>query len=136
MRPNQLNRLKTVQLRCPKVRNLCVSFTFGKFPFLIFSSRHFLPSSLCSIKNWVTMGGWAKKTENFCDKIILAGCKWSCLNAPRSETPVSHSLLETSFFQFSAPASGQKIPKFCGHHICGSPLTCLTEGKDHKRESY
>ena len=38
------------------------------------------------------------------NKISLTGCKWSSLNAPRSETPVSHSFLESSLFQFSAPA--------------------------------
>ena len=35
---NQFNRLQMVQSECPKVRNPCVSFTFGWFPF-----PHFQP---------------------------------------------------------------------------------------------
>ena len=34
-----------------------------------------------------------KKVENFCNKIRLTGCKWSGLNAQRSETPMSHPVL-------------------------------------------
>ena len=43
---------------------------------------------------------------NFCDKNILTGCKWSSLNAPSTENPVSHSLLSESLFSFSASLSG------------------------------
>ena len=39
-----------------------------------------------------------KKLENFRNKISLTGSKWSNLNAPMSETPVSHSLLSDSLF--------------------------------------
>ena len=38
-----------------------------------------------------------KKCREACDKIILKGCKRSSLNAPGSETPVSHSLLGVPF---------------------------------------
>ena len=51
------------------------------------------------------------KVEHFWNKIILTGCKWSSLNTPRSETPVSHSLLEISLFPFSAPAPSS-LPLF------------------------
>ena len=44
-----------------------------------------------------------KKVEHFWDKISLTGCKWSNLNAPRSETPVSHSLLGDSLFPIFSP---------------------------------
>ena len=40
--------------------------------------------------------------EIFCDKISLTGCKWPNLNAPGSGTSVSHSLLKSSLFPFSA----------------------------------
>ena len=39
-----------------------------------------------------------KKLENFRNKISLAGCKWSNLNAPRSETRLSHLLFGDSLF--------------------------------------
>ena len=42
--------------------------------------------------------------EKLLNKISLTCCKWSSLNAPRSETLVSHSLLRSSLLQFSAPA--------------------------------
>ena len=47
------------------------------------------------------------KLENCLDKISLTGCKWSSLNAPSTETSVSHSLLSESLFSFSAPLSGE-----------------------------
>ena len=47
-----------------------------------------------------------KKMENLWDKISLTSCKWSSLNAPSTETPVSHSLLSESLFSFSVPLSG------------------------------
>ena len=43
--------------------------------------------------------------EIFWNKISLTGCKWAILNAPSTETPVSHSLLEESLFFISAPAA-------------------------------
>ena len=46
------------------------------------------------------------KVENYVDKISLTGSKWSSLNAPGSEPPVSHSLLSESLFSFSLPLSG------------------------------
>ena len=46
-----------------------------------------------------------RKVEKLWNKIRSAGCKWSNLNAIRTETPVSHSLLGDSLFPFSAPAA-------------------------------
>ena len=47
----QFNRLQIVQFDCIGVRNPFVSFSFGDFPFPIFSPA-LLPSSLCSINKW------------------------------------------------------------------------------------
>ena len=59
---NQFIRLQMVQFECPKVRNPCVSFTFGEIPFPIFSPCSFPPSSLWGNKNWViVMGSWVKR---------------------------------------------------------------------------
>ena len=116
MEKNPLNRLQMVQFECPRVRNLMVSFTFGEFPFLIFCH--------CIIKKLFIMGRLVKKEETFRNKISLIGCKWSSLNAPGSETPWCHSLLESSPFSFSATALlqykemvyygrlGKKVEKF------------------------
>ena len=41
-----------------------------------------------------------KKMENFQNKRGLMGCKWSSLNAPGTETPLSHSVLELGEFPF------------------------------------
>ena len=60
---NMLNRLKMAQFECPKVRNPCVSFTYGDIPLPMFSSAaSFLPLSLSLpiIKKWFIMGGWGK----------------------------------------------------------------------------
>ena len=62
---NQLYPLQMVQFECPGVRNPLVSSTFEDFPFPIFSPCSFLPSSFCSIKNWVIMGGWVKRWNIF-----------------------------------------------------------------------
>ena len=45
-----------------------------------------------------------RKVEHFWNKISSTGSKWSNSNAPGSETPVSHSLLEESLFPFQSPA--------------------------------
>ena len=51
-----------------------------------------------------------KKVEILWNKIRLTGCKWSNLNAPMSETPVSHSLLSDSLFpNFQPVALGLRI---------------------------
>ena len=73
----------------------------------------------------VYYGELGKKADFFGDKISLTGCKWSSLNAPNTDTPVSHSLFESSRFPFSAPVSscllistvyngelGKKVEKF------------------------
>ena len=46
-----------------------------------------------------------RKVEIFWNKISLTGCKWSNSNALSTETPVSHSLSNESFFSISAPAA-------------------------------
>ena len=57
------------------------------------------------IRNWTShfpsMKG--RKVDNFWNKFRLTGCKWSNLNAPGTETPVSHSLLCESLFPISSP---------------------------------
>ena len=35
-----------------------------------------------------------EQIENFQNKMGLKGCKWSSLNAPGTENPLSHSFLE------------------------------------------
>ena len=45
--------------------------------------------------------------EKFRNKIILTSSKWSSLNAPSTETPVSHSIWKNSIFLFS-PLWGYK----------------------------
>ena len=45
-------------------------------------------TGLCSINNWVIMGGWVKKVENLFDKIGLTGGKWSSLNAKCHKPPI------------------------------------------------
>ena len=41
-----------------------------------------------------------KKMENVWNKCGLTGCKWSSLNAPGTETPLSHSVLELEQLPF------------------------------------
>ena len=41
-----------------------------------------------------------KKLENVWDKSGLTGCKWSGLNAPGTETPLSHPILKLDEFPF------------------------------------
>ena len=50
-------------------------------------------------KNW-PHSMKVKKMETFQDKNGLMGCKWSSLNAPSTENPLSHSLLELGDFPF------------------------------------
>ena len=123
MEQNQFNRLQMVQFECPRVINSGVSFTFEEFPFPIFSALGPSPfqtavrganrryGTLCGNKNWFIMGGWVKskkKVEHFWSKISLTSYKRSSLNAPGSQTPVSHSHLVSSLFPFSSPA----LPSF------------------------
>ena len=41
-----------------------------------------------------------KKLENFKNKRGLKGCKWSSLDVPGTENPLSHSLLRLEEFSF------------------------------------
>ena len=44
-------------------------------------------------KNWPPSMK-VKKMENFENKMSIKGCKWSSLNAPGTETPLSHPILK------------------------------------------
>ena len=76
-----------VQFECPRHSNPCLSSISGEFHFLIFSHplSWIIRIGLSSIK--------VKKLLNLGNKIGLTGCKWSSLNAPGTETPVSHPFL-------------------------------------------
>ena len=50
-------------------------------------------------KNWPPSMK-VKKLENFQNKKGLMGCKWSSLNAPGTENPLSHPLLGLGEFPF------------------------------------
>ena len=50
-------------------------------------------------KNWPPSMK-VKKVENFQNKSGLKGCKWSSLNAPGTEYPLSHPVLKLSTFHF------------------------------------
>ena len=59
------------------------------FPFL----------ALWGNKNWPPSMK-VKKLENFQDKRGLMGCKWSSLNVPSTENPLSHPVLGLEDFPF------------------------------------
>ena len=82
---NQLNRQQMVQFDCPEYGNPSVSFTFGRFLFAPFLPS-FLSLAAGVIRNWTSQYE-RQKVEKFWAKISLAGCKWSSLNAPGSQTP-------------------------------------------------
>ena len=50
-------------------------------------------------KNWPPSMK-VKKVEKFQDKMGLRGCKWSSLNAPGTENPLSHPLFGLDEFPF------------------------------------
>ena len=54
-------------------------------------------------KNWPPSMK-VEKLEKFFNKMGLMGCKWSSLNAPGTETPLSHSVLELG--EFPSPIIG------------------------------
>ena len=57
-------------------------------------------------KNWLPSMK-VKKLEKFQNKMGLKDCKWSSLNAPGTQTPVSFQWLDDSHFPFSSlPLSG------------------------------
>ena len=87
-----------VKFECTRHWNPCVSSCLGEFPFLIFC----LPFSgvirigICCFY----YGKHGKKVDILWNKISLTGCKWSSLNAPGTETPVSHPVWVNSLFSF------------------------------------
>ena len=60
------------------VRDSCVSFTFGEFPFSI-STPAAAPPSFLSLqcKEMVYYERMGKRVETYWTKISLIGCKWS-----------------------------------------------------------
>ena len=50
-------------------------------------------------KNWPPSMK-VKKLKIFCNKMGSKGCNWSSLNAPGTETPLSHPILELREFPF------------------------------------
>ena len=52
-----------------------------------------------SNKNWPPSMK-VEKLEKLWNKSGLTGCKWSCLNAPVTENPLSHSVLELGEFPY------------------------------------
>ena len=87
----------------PKVlKSLCL-IHFWVNPFFSFPAPA-LPVSV-AIDNW-TPSMKIKKMEIFWNKISSTVCKWSSLNAPGTETPVSQPLLSESLFSYPAPLSG------------------------------
>ena len=74
-----------------------------------------------------------KKVETFWNKISLTGCKWSNLNAPMSETPVSHSLLVDSvdsLSPFSASARAEiRVDAWVARQDCTSKPVVFSVNK-------
>ena len=96
-----LNRLQIVQLECNKYSVLCLIHFLEKYIFQFFSpapARSFLPSCLRGNKELALP---VRKAENWkinWNKISRTCCKWSNLNDPDIETPVSHPFLDNLFF--------------------------------------
>ena len=57
------------------------------------------PPALWGNKNWPPSMK-VKKLEIFCNKRGLKGCKWSSLNVPGTENPLSHPLFGLDEFPF------------------------------------
>ena len=89
-----------VQFDCPKCRNSCFSITVGWIPFSNFQPL-LLPLSGVIRKGSPSIK--IRKVEQFWNKISSTGCKWSTLNAPITETPVSHSLMSEFLFPIISP---------------------------------
>ena len=68
--------------------------------FLSWENSLFPLLALWGNKNWPPSMK-VKKVENFLEKMGLKGCKRSNLNAPGTETPLSHSVLELEELPFS-----------------------------------
>ena len=84
-----INRLQVVQFKCQMHFSNPLHHPIScleVFPFLhssvVWGNKKWLPS----IK--------VKKLENFKTKLASLGCKWSSLNAPGTENPLSHLVLK------------------------------------------
>ena len=82
-----LTRSLMVQIECPKVRNPCVQSNFG---WIFLSHTYSARNGLPNIK--------MRKLKKIGNEIGLTGCKWPSLNAPCTETPVSHQFWGESLF--------------------------------------
>ena len=67
--------------------------------FLSWVIPHFPLLALWGNKNWPPSMK-VEKLEKFFHKMGLMGCKWSSLNAPGTEIPLSHSILKLGEFPF------------------------------------
>ena len=67
--------------------------------FLSWVIPHFPLLALWGNKNWPPIMK-VEKMENFHFKRGLMGCKWSSMNAPGTENPLSHPILELGEFPF------------------------------------
>ena len=122
------NWLQMAKFECPRHWKLSVSFSFevGKFPeqkgfkgmqMVQFECpRHWKTLCLIHFWGWVNspfplLALWGNKkwfpsmkVENlkkYGNKSGLMGCKWSSLNDPGTENPLSHSVLRLEEFPFS-----------------------------------
>ena len=99
---NQPNSVQMVQFEFPKYRQkpLCL-IHFWVNPFSPFPA----PAASTHPLSGILRNGspQVRKVKKSWNKISLIGCKWSCLNALGTETPVSHSLMSESLFPISSP---------------------------------
>ena len=109
-----IKQFKILQMVTFKAANVPVwipprSSSFEEFPFSISFPLLLLSRNI----EMVYHGRLGKKLDIFLNKICLTGCKWSHLNASRSETPVSHSLLCDSLFSIFCPCCFLSSNSFC-----------------------
>ena len=100
---NELKRLQINKFECSRHPNpLPHSFLeLGEFSFLHMSPLDSLFSilALWGNKKWPPSMK-VEKMEIFGNNMSLIGCKWSSLNAPSTQNPLSHSFLEVGEFPF------------------------------------
>ena len=82
----RLTNCKWSSLNVPGTQSLYFT-QIGRIPF-----SHFQPPSSGVIRNGLT-SMWVKKLKILWNKMGSTGCKWSSLNVPGIENPLSHSFL-------------------------------------------
>ena len=89
-----LKGMQMVQFECPRHCKPSFSSTFGvgRIPF-----SHYWPSGV--IRIGLPVWRW-KSWESSETKMGSKGCNWSSLNAPGTETPLSHPILKLDEFPF------------------------------------